>query len=116
MKKPLPPSGEWMEIDKEAEKSFVENHTGFRVFSVSFDPPAWTVTENKEIGATYRNCEAWIGAKGDQGCFVFRAAFRATKSPGGAFTPVHWYADRSREPVHCGDPWGEGSPPPRDGP
>ena len=111
MAKPVPSPAELQPMEAQARDAFVKTHAGFKVFSVSFDPPTFKDSEDKNIGAVYRNIEAWIGARNADGCAVFRGAFRATQAPDKTWTPLDWYADRDMQVVKCNSPWGEGPAP-----
>ena len=111
MKKPRPSPPELAPLEAEAREAFGKSHPGFKVFSVSFDPPAFAMSENKAIGATYRGLEAWVGARDGKGCNVFKASFRATQAPDKTWTKLDWFSDRDMAVVQCGSPWGEGAAP-----
>ncbi len=111
MQKPKAPPPELAPLEAEARESFVKSHPGFKVFSVSFDPPSFAMSENKAIGAIYRGVEAWVGARDAKGCNVFKASFRATQAPDKTWTKLDWFSDRDMAVVQCSSPWGDGPAP-----
>ena len=111
MQKPKASPPELAPLEAEAKASFVQSHPGFKVFSVSFDPPSFAMSENKAIGAIYRGLEAWVGARDTKGCNVFKASFRSTQAPDKTWTKLDWFSDGDMAVVQCGSPWGDGPAP-----